>query len=441
MLNALFRWMSHLLGRGGAVWDGGPGAAVLLVGRDGRILEAGDTAPALLGLPRSLLIGATLGALVEEETREGVERALRLGGSAGRAVARLHGETPRAIDLAMRERPDGARAVVITLRPEVGNMAGDMPGDAHALRAEADAARREAEAARCEANAARSDAKERADLLADLSHEMRTPLNAVIGFADAMKEETFGPLGHHKYGEYARHIRASGGHLLDLVSSILDLAKIEADRFALKREIVDAGDLARECAGIIRLSAEKAGLKLIVRIADELPDASLDARAVRQILLNLLSNAVKFTSDGEVAIDVRARGEDIVMTVTDTGVGMSEAELSRLGARFTSASGDGVRGAKGNGLGLALAFALAELHGGSMKLESAPGEGMRATVKLPIRESAAPARLRTAPSTDNPFARGRLEKAADPALIGPPVVLTQLERIEAYRRERQKSAA
>ncbi|MEX0643793.1 MAG: HAMP domain-containing sensor histidine kinase, partial [Parvularculaceae bacterium] len=342
----------------------------------------------------------------------------RVGGSAGRAEARLQGKTPRAVDLSMRERPDGRRAVLVTMRPEASDTE-----ETRALREEADAARREA--------------KERADLLADLSHEMRTPLNAVIGFADAMKEETFGPLGHPKYGEYARHIRTSGGHLLDLVSSILDLAKIEADRFALKREIVDAGDLARECAGIIRLSAENAGLKLIVRIADELPEAALDARAVRQILLNLLSNAVKFTSDGEVSIDVRARGEDIVFTVADTGVGMSEAELSRLGARFTSASGDGVRGVKGNGLGLALAFALAELHGGSMKLESAPGEGMRATVKLPIREPAAPVRLhRTALPTENPFKPRAGAKAPEP-----PVVLTQLERIEAYRRERQKSAA
>ncbi|MEQ8751832.1 MAG: HAMP domain-containing sensor histidine kinase, partial [Amphiplicatus sp.] len=276
---------------------------------------------------------------------------------------------------------------------------------------------------RAEAEEAKREAKETADLLADLSHEMRTPLNAVIGFAGAMRAEMFGPLGHEKYDEYAEHIHASGEHLLDLVSSILDLAKIEADRFSLKREAVNAGALAEECAGIVRLSAEAAGLTLTTRIAPSIPDSFLDARAVRQIIINLLSNAVKFTSDGEITLSVEAEDGEIVLTVTDTGVGMSEAELAKLGARFTAAHGDGVRGAKGAGLGLALAFAFAELHGGSMKLSSAPGEGLTARVALPVVAPASPSRRRReAVSMQNP------------------ALLTQLDRIEAYRRERASAA-
>ncbi|GAB4518174.1 MAG: hypothetical protein Kow00133_03010 [Amphiplicatus sp.] len=286
-------------------------------------------------------------------------------------------------------------------------------------------------ALRAETEAARREAKERADLLADLSHEMRTPLNAVIGFAEAMSEETYGPLGHAKYAEYARHIRASGGHLLDLVSSILDLAKIEADRFSLKRERTDIAALVQECAGMVRLSAERAGLALNVEIEEDLPESFLHPRAVRQILLNLLSNAVKFASDGGVTLKAARDGEEIVLVVRDTGVGMSQAELAKLGARFTAAHGDGVRGAKGAGLGLALAFALAELHGGSMTLASAPGEGVTAAVRLPIAAPAAPA-------------RGRRLAAVSAAASGEggdkPAILTQLERIEAYRRERASAA-
>ncbi|MGE0409034.1 MAG: ATP-binding protein, partial [Amphiplicatus sp.] len=136
------------------------------------------------------------------------------------------------------------------------------------------------------------------------------------------------------------------------------------------------------------------------------------------------SNAVKFTRDGAIALSVVARGGDVIFPVKDTGVGLSRAEIDKIGARFTAASGEGVRGAKGAGLGLALAFALAELHGGAIALKSAPGEGLAAIVRLPIK---APARL----GRPNPFR----ESAERPA------VLTQLDRIEAYKREREASAA
>lgn len=405
----------------GPVWDGTAGASVLLVNRWGIVVDASAGAATMLGLPRGAIVGARLAAFFASDARGEIDRALALGGSAGRARARLALGEARSLALLFSERPDGRRAVLVLAAAEAGLEAAPKAvssDDAAALKAASEAARREA--------------KETADLLADLSHEMRTPLNAVIGFADAMREETFGPLGHAKYGEYAEHIRASGGHLLDLVSSILDLAKIEADRFALKRETVDVGALAAECAGVMRLQAEAAGLRLVADIAPDLPASFLDKRAVRQILLNLLSNAVKFTSDGEVRLAAKADGGDIVLTVTDTGVGMSEAELNKLGARFTAAQGAGVRGAKGNGLGLALAFALAELHGGSMTLRSAPGEGVRAAVRLPVEAPAKPDRARRRLAAVSAGAAPRAGEA--------PAVLTQLERIEAYRRERASAA-
>ncbi len=292
---------------------------------------------------------------------------------------------------------------------------------------------------RREAERARGEAREGVRALGDLSHEMRTPLNAVIGFADAMTQETFGPLGHEKYEEYAEHIRASGRHLLDLVSAILDLARIEADRFTLSRAMVEPGKIALSCADMLRLSAEKAGLRLTTHIEPNLPACWMDARALRQILINLLSNAIKFTSDGEITLTVGRDEDAIVFAVSDNGIGMSEAELERIGARFTSAQINGVRGAGGAGLGLSLAQALAELHGGALSLQSAPGEGLRAEVRLPISAEAAPAReSRRAPAIGTrsatpedlegaELAKGNANSSGD--------VLTQLERVEAYRRD------
>lgn len=402
-LSLLKRLFLRLAPGQGAVWDGAAGAAVMLIGRDGRIEAVSDGAAQLAGRPTRALIGEAFERLFRAEDRGGALRALSLGGAGARARARFAegGE----VDILARARPDGKCSALLVERAlDDGAARGGDAGE---------------------------DVRATADLLADLSHEMRTPLNAVIGFADAMQKETFGPLGHDRYAEYAGHIRTSGAHLLDLVSQILDLAKIEADRFALKRELVDAGAIARECAGMVRLQAEHAGLKLNVRVADDLPESALDPRALRQILINLLSNAIKFTSDGEVTLEATAQGGEIVFTVTDTGVGMSEADLKKLGSRFTAAQGLGVRGAKGAGLGLALAYALAELHGGSMRIESAPGEGVKATVRLPVAPPARPERRR------------RLETvlAASGETAPPPAILTQLDRIEAYRRERAKSAA
>lgn len=395
-----------------AVWEGGPDAAVALVGRDGGIIDASAGVAAMAGRPRALLIGANLAELFHDGDRTAVSKAIESGEASARG--RFAGAADGAIELTARGRADGSRSVLLIKRRD-------------------EAAANGPAGPRLEATAT-GHARETANLLADLSHEMRTPLNAVIGFADTIEKETFGPLSHPKYKEYAGYIRSSGGHLLDLVTAILDLARIESDRFALKREIVDAGEIARECAGIVQLAAESAGLKLNVRIASDLPESFLDARALRQILLNLLSNAVKFTSDGEITLDVKARGAELVLTVADTGVGMSENELKLLGGRFTAAQGAGVRGAKGAGLGLSLAFALAELMGGSLTLTSAPGEGLTATLRLPVKAAAAPRRLK---------AVGGRESADSPPTdkLAPPLVLTQLERIEAYRRERRASAA
>lgn len=286
--------------------------------------------------------------------------------------------------------------------------------------------------------AARAEARASASALADLSHEMKTPLNAVIGFADTLRAETFGPVGHPRYAEYAEHIHSSGNHLLDLVKAILDLARIEADRLSLSPVLADPNKLAGECAAMVRQAAEATGLRLVVETDEATPECALDPRAVRQILINLLTNAVKFTSDGEVRLSVATEGTDgaderagerIVFTVADTGIGMDKAALDKLGPRFTDAQGLGVRGADGAGLGLSLAFKLAELHGGALKLSSAPGEGVTARLELPLDRTGAMRR----PG----FRASRPEAAATAAQPA----LTALERIEARRRAARKADA
>lgn len=399
----------------GAHWDGAPGAGVAIVGRKGRIRRLSDGAPALLGKTRLELVGADFASLFDEAAAARIAAGLSLGAAAG--VIRARSRTGAALDLRFSSRPDG-RISVLIVAPETAHEEERVPKA--------------------------GEARAGAELLADLSHEMRTPLNAVIGFADAMTAETYGPLGHEKYQEYAGIIRASGKHLLDLVSSILDLARIEAGRYALRRETTDVKSLAKECAAMVAIEAEKAGLNFRVAIAEDVPESALDPRAMRQVLINLLSNAVKFTSDGEVALEVKREGEDILVIVSDTGVGMSEAELARLGRRYAAYGGEGVRGAKGAGLGLSLAFALVELHGGALGIKSAPGEGVRAEMRLPVVAPARPTRRLRAvvkeaadadPGSDKDI--GRIA----PAKIDPPAILTELERIEAFRRERAKTAA
>ena len=272
---------------------------------------------------------------------------------------------------------------------------------------------------------ARKEVESAHDVLADLSHEMKTPLNAVIGFAQAMEAETYGPLGSPKYKEYAGHIAVSGDHLLSLVMTILDVSKVNAGRRALKRIQSDPALLAADSAAMVAPAAEEAGLYLQTCIADDLPTAWLEPRAVRQILVNLLANAVKFTSDGGVTLSAREADGAIVYQVVDTGVGMSMEELDKLGSRFTLAQSEGVRGAGGSGLGLSLVNSLAQLHGGALKLESAPGEGLTATVTLPV---GAPA-----------FAhRPRPAAIEAPAPAPGDDVQSQLDRIDAYRRERAR---
>ncbi|HEX3674145.1 MAG TPA: ATP-binding protein [Rhizomicrobium sp.] len=250
-----------------------------------------------------------------------------------------------------------------------------------------------AELAREEALVAR-DASEKANraksmFLANMSHELRTPLNAVIGFAELMHVEMYGPLGDPHYREYTGMIQSAGRHLLDLINDILDMSKIEAGKFDLDRERISLSGLVSDCVALMSERAQHGEIDLTVDIAGAPQTFLADRRAMKQILLNLLSNAIKFTpAGGRVGVRARSNGNMLIMSITDTGVGIPADQLYRLGNPFVQLRTNAGATQNGTGLGLALVRALAELHHGALRIESVEGRGTTASIEIPMGEAA-----------------------------------------------------
>ena len=227
--------------------------------------------------------------------------------------------------------------------------------------------------------------KAKSAFLANMSHELRTPLNAVIGFTDLMRQRTFGPLGNERYEEYATLIYDSGQLLLDLISDMLDMAKIEAGRLELNLERVDVSGTAEDCVRMLRDRAANSGLELTLSLPKEPLFLVADKRAVKQVLLNLLTNAIKFTpAGGHVGVSVRNGDGQATITVRDTGIGIPESELPRLGNPFEQVNSDPMLAKGGSGLGLALVRALMEKHGGILKIQSEEGIGTEVHCTFPL---------------------------------------------------------
>ncbi len=249
----------------------------------------------------------------------------------------------------------------------------------------------EAEKVRAEgANRAKSE------FLANMSHELRTPLNAINGFSEIMLAEMYGPLGDHRYRDYASDILSSGQHLLALINDILDMSKIEAGKMSLRFEPIALDEVSDDAIRLMRNRAESAGLVLTAAFGGDLPEVEADYRAIKQILLNLLSNAVKFTPRGGRIVVSGERhdtilGPSVRLSVSDTGIGIAAADLERLARPFEQIETQHAKTQQGTGLGLALTKSLVEMHGGLLDLKSAPGRGTTASFSLPERQQAAPA--------------------------------------------------
>ncbi len=234
--------------------------------------------------------------------------------------------------------------------------------------------------------------RSKTEFLANMSHELRTPLNAILGFADMMKNEVLGPLSPPKYREYIQDICDSGNHLLGMINSILDLARIESGRVDLHPEPVCLAQLAKEVRRMCAAHAAQAGVQLGVVAPDRLDPIQADRRALRQVLLNLVSNAIKFTpGGGSVTVAVAAGLHSVSAVVADTGIGIPADHLPRLGRPFEQVANSWTRGHAGSGLGLAITKALVTMHGGTLSIESTVGKGTTVTVALPTAPAGAAA--------------------------------------------------
>ena len=225
----------------------------------------------------------------------------------------------------------------------------------------------------------------KSEFIANMSHEFRTPLNAIIGFSDVMRSETLGPIENSSYQGYVIDIFEAGNHLLALVNDILDLSKIEAEEDVLYEELFDVSEVVDSITTLVRERAAKGNVKLDFEIEDDTPALYADKRKVKQILANLLTNAIKFTEPGgEVMTKIWSRPESgFVIQILDTGIGIAPVDIPKALSQFGQVDSALGRKYEGTGLGLPLTKSLVELHGGSFDLQSKVGVGTTITVRFP----------------------------------------------------------
>jgi cell cycle sensor histidine kinase DivJ len=348
---------------------------------NGRVIEASASATKLVGSEAASLRGHGLLKRVHVADRPAFLSALSDVAETGRPATlavRLH------IDPAAR-RPDRAEVIHAEMRAhritEAGAAAGmtvvavtrDMT-EHHRHAVELETARTAAELA---------DAV-KGRFLANVTHELRTPLNAVIGFSEVLSGEGGVSLGTEQAREYAGLIHQSGRHLLEVVNTLLDMSRIQSGNFDYKPDLMDLSELVRSCCNLMKLKAGEGEVQLIANPTGVM-EIDADPRACRQVLINLISNALKYTQPGgTVALSLHREVEGLEIIVADTGVGIAAEDLPRLGTPFFQAGTAGyARSHEGTGLGLSVVQGLVGLHGGTIRIESAPGAGTAVTVTLP----------------------------------------------------------
>ncbi|WP_131113367.1 ATP-binding protein [Lichenihabitans psoromatis] len=222
----------------------------------------------------------------------------------------------------------------------------------------------------------------KSDFLAKVSHEVRTPLNAILGFTEVMLDERFGPIGNPRYTDYLRDIHEAGAHVMHLVSDLLDLSKVEAGRLEMSMAAVDANRVVGECVSQMQATAHRERVIMRLSLASRLPAALVDEQALRQVVTNILSNAVKFNEPGGQVIVSTAVNDagDVAVRVRDTGVGMSDDEIGMAMEPFRQMATSTVRG--GSGLGLPLTRALVEANHASLTIKSRKHEGTLVEIVL-----------------------------------------------------------
>ncbi len=231
---------------------------------------------------------------------------------------------------------------------------------------------------------AEAGSRAKTNFLANMSHELRTPLNAIIGFTDLIAHEVERTGWVPAYTEYLSDVSSSGHHLLELINTVLDLSKIEVGSLTLNIAPVDVRELVRTSLALVAGLARDGGITLSADIPDDCPDIPGDFLKLKQVLLNILSNAVKFTpAGGAIATTTTCDDEQVVITVADTGCGISETDLSKVMQPFVQADNSLSRRFEGSGLGLSIAQEFCKLHGGNLSIDSIEGQGTTVRVALP----------------------------------------------------------
>lgn len=225
----------------------------------------------------------------------------------------------------------------------------------------------------------------KSEFLANMSHELRTPLNAIIGFADLLTHFSKDGQSHDKGAEYAGHIAGAGRHLLNIISDILDISKIESGTFELVREEHCLRELIDQSLILVRDRAREKNQTLEFRASADLPTLEVDGVRLKQVFINLLSNAHKFSPDGAriIVVAQRTANGGATVAIADTGIGMSETQISVALTPFGQVQSAYSRAHEGTGLGLPIAAALVRQHGGDFHISSKPDAGTTIVLTLP----------------------------------------------------------
>ena len=226
--------------------------------------------------------------------------------------------------------------------------------------------------------------KHKSEFLANMSHELRTPLNAILGYTELILDNIYGDVPE-KIQEVLERLEKSGRHLLGLINDVLDLSKIEAGQLTLSLNEYSMGEVIQTVFTSVEALATEKKLELKVKVPKDLTTGKGDEQRIAQVLLNLLGNAIKFTEEGEVQVEAGVSNETFLISVSDSGPGLSEADQKKIFEEFHQADGSSTRAKGGTGLGLSISKKIIDMHGGRIWVESTPGKGSTFRFTLPIR--------------------------------------------------------
>lgn len=360
---------------------------VTLHDRDGALSDFSDKTPAFVNAPRSELSGKGFIQHIHVQDRVGFLSAISECHVDGRELSKILRVLPRAEDYEQA----GSYWCELQFRPFVAKHHQGSQRQVLVIGKDVTSEQELKLRLEHESNIAESNSQANSEMLAKMSHELRTPLNAIIGFSDMLQSDMYKSMCEEKRDEYVGIINNSANHLLGVVNGFLDISKIDAGKYQIFPEPFDIAAATKSTMSMLQVDADKGGIKFAVGSLDNLPEMTADRRAYVQILINVLSNAIKFTeSGGSVHLKIERIGRNIKLQISDTGIGISEEHISKLGQPFYQADSKYNRKYEGTGLGLTVVHGLVELHGGSVNFESQTDKGTIVTITLPVIADIAP---------------------------------------------------